>query len=86
MPSEPGAGGAIVYKILTGLEANPSPLQFIYSEKAAKFEKIFVVLLIRASCSVRATETCQKVDEDFSKQMWSSRNIQILPFYFYQVI
>ena len=61
-------------------------LKFGLSEKAAKFEKIFVVLLIRAPCSVRATETCQKVDEDFSKQMWSSRNIQILPFYFYQVI
>ena len=39
-----------------------SLLKFRFSEKATKFEKIFVVLLTRASCSVR---TCQKVDEDF---------------------
>ena len=30
-------------------------LKFGFSEKAIKFEKIFVVLLTRASCSVRAT-------------------------------
>ena len=30
-------------------------LKFRFSEKATKFEKIFVVLLTRASCSVRAT-------------------------------
>ena len=45
VPSETGAGGAIVSKILTGLEANPSPLQFIYSEKAAKFEEISILVL-----------------------------------------
>ena len=49
VPSKPGAGGAIVYKILTGLEANPSPLQFIYSEKAAKFEKISILVLMLLS-------------------------------------
>ena len=31
-----------------------SLLKFGFSEKATKFEKIFVVLLRRASCSVRA--------------------------------
>ena len=36
----------------------------MFSEKATEFEKIFVVFLTRASCSVR---TCQKVDEDFFK-------------------
>ena len=45
VPSEPGAGGAIVSKILTGLEVNPSPLQFIYSEKATKFEEISILVL-----------------------------------------
>ena len=55
-------------------------VKFGFSEKATKFEKIFVVLLTRASCSVLATavRTCQKVDEDFSKQMWTSRIIQTL--------
>ena len=43
-----------------------SELKFGFSEKATKFEQIFVVLLTRALCSVRAT--CQKVDEDFSKK------------------
>ena len=49
VPSETGAGGAIVSKILTGLEVNPSPLQFIYSEKAAKFEKISILVLMLLS-------------------------------------
>ena len=40
-------------------------LNFGFSEKATKFEKILIVFLTRVSCSVRAT--CQKVDEDFSK-------------------
>ena len=30
-------------------------VKFGFSEKATKFEKIFVVLLTRASCSVRTT-------------------------------
>ena len=38
-------------------------LKFGFSEKATK---------------VRNSGTCQKVDEDFSKQMWSSRIIQTL--------
>ena len=46
VPSETGAGGAIVSKILTGLEVNPSPLQFIYSEKATKFEGISTLVLM----------------------------------------
>ena len=54
-------------------------LKFGFSEKATNFERIFVVLLTRASCSVRAQQrTCQKVDEDFLKQMWTSRIIQTL--------
>ena len=59
-------------------------IKFGFSEKATKFEKIFVVLLTRLSCSVRATvlcaqqRTCQKVDEDFLKKMWTSRIIQTL--------
>ena len=40
-----GTGGAIASKILAGLEANPSPLQFIYSEKATKFEEISILVL-----------------------------------------
>ena len=35
-------------------------LKFGFSEKATKFEKIFVVLLTRASCSVRATAYLSK--------------------------
>ena len=115
-------------------------VKFGFSEKATKFEKVFVLLLTRASCSVRTTaysrvrnkhsstlilfltffqglraysglhrahlssisimykwgyaysfdnffrgyvysrlqSTCQKVDEDFSKQMWTSHIIQTL--------
>ena len=52
-------------------------LKFGFSEKATKFEKFFVVLLTRASCSVQQ-RTCQKVEEDFSKQMWTSRIIRTL--------
>ena len=35
-------------------------VKFGFSEKATKFEKIFVVLLTRASCSVRATTYLSK--------------------------
>ena len=35
-------------------------LKFGFSEKATKFEKIFVVLLTRALCSVRATAYLSK--------------------------
>ena len=42
-------------------------------------KKIFVVLLTSASCSVGPQQrTFQKVDEDFSKQMWTSCIIQTL--------
>ena len=43
----------IYYRVLT-----KKLLKFGFSEKATKFEKIFVVLLTRASCSVRATNCC----------------------------
>ena len=35
-------------------------IKFGFSEKATKFEKIFVVLLTRASCSVHATAYLSK--------------------------
>ena len=37
------------------MESLVSVLKFGFSEKATKFEKIFLVFLTRASCSVRAT-------------------------------
>ena len=49
VPSEPGTGGAIAFHILTELEANPSPLQFIPSEMATKFEEIPVLVLMLRS-------------------------------------
>ena len=45
----------------------PSLLKFGFSEKATKFEKIFVVLLTRASCSVRATAYLSKSRRRFFK-------------------
>ena len=42
-------------------------LKFGVSEKATKFEKIFVVLLTRASCSVRATAYLSKSRRRFFK-------------------
>ena len=44
-----------------------NPLKFGFSEKATKFEKIFVVLLTRASCSVRATAYLSKSRQRFFK-------------------
>ena len=40
-------------------------LKFGFSEKATKFEKIFVVLLTRASCSVRTTAYLSKSRRNF---------------------
>ena len=40
-----GAGGAIASQIFAGLEVNPSLLQFMYSEKATKFEEISILVL-----------------------------------------
>ena len=62
-------------------------LKFGFSEKATKFEKIF----IRHSwqeCRILCAQqcTCQKVDEDFSKQMWTSRIIQTLWNHFKKII
>ena len=45
VPSEPGTGRAIASQILTGLEANPSPLQFIHYEMATKFEEVSIFVL-----------------------------------------
>ena len=43
-------------------------VKFGFSEKATKFEKIFVVLLTRASCSVRtATAYLSKIRRGFLK-------------------
>ena len=42
-------------------------LKFVFFEKATKFEKIFVVLLTRASCSVRATAYLSKSQQRFFK-------------------
>ena len=42
-------------------------LKFGFSEKATKFEKIFVVLLLRASCSVRATAYFSQSQRRFFK-------------------
>ena len=39
----------------------------MFSEKVAKFEKIFVILLTRASCSVRATAYLSKSRRRFLK-------------------
>ena len=41
-------------KVYLTLLKYPRILKFGFSEKATKFEKIFVVVLTRASCSVRA--------------------------------
>ena len=41
--------------------------KFRFSEKATKFGKIFVVLLTRASCSVRATAYLSKSGRRFFK-------------------
>ena len=55
-------------------------LKFGFFEKATKFEKnlrrIFDKSIVRVLCAQQ--RTCQKIDEDFSKQMWSSRIIQTL--------
>ena len=42
-------------------------VKFGFSEKATKFEKIFIVLLTRASCSVRATAYLSKSRRRFFK-------------------
>ena len=44
-----------------------SVLKFGFSEKATKFEKIFLVFLTRASCSVRATVYLSKSRRSFFK-------------------
>ena len=44
VPSEPGAGGAIASQIF-----DSKPFSFIYSEKATKFEKISIIVLMLLS-------------------------------------
>ena len=44
-----------------------TPLKFGFSEKATKFEKIFVILLTRALCSLRATLYLSKSRQRFFK-------------------
>ena len=48
-------------------------VKFGFSEKTTKFEENLCCVL----CAQQ--RTCQKIDDDFSKQMWSSRIIQNLP-------
>ena len=45
--------------------ASGQKLKFGFSEKATKFEKIFIVLLTRALCSVRATGYSSKSRRNF---------------------
>ena len=54
-------------------------LKFGFSDKATKFENIFIILLQERHVLCAQQRTCQKVDEDVSKQMWSSRIMQTLP-------
>ena len=42
-------------------------VKFGYPEKATKFEKIFVILMTRASCSLRATAYLSKSRRRFFK-------------------
>jgi hypothetical protein len=78
--------GPFIYYVSTffGFLEPPPPyirmflVKFGFSEKATKFEKIFVVLLTRAWCSVRQQCTCQKVDDEFKKKTWTSHIIQTL--------
>ena len=45
-------------------------VKFGFSEKATKFEKIFVDFL--TSALLHAQNSCQKYDDDFSKQLFST--------------
>ena len=57
-------------------------LKFGFSEKATKFEKIFVVLLTRASCSVHATAYLSNSRRRFFKtNVVTSGIIQTLQIY-----
>ena len=53
----------------------PIPLKFGFSEKAIQFEKLFMVLLTRASCALRATANLSKS----WRRLWTSLIIQTLP-------
>ena len=55
-------------------------IKFGFFEKATKFDKIFVVLLTRALCSVRATAylLVKKSMKIVFLKMWTSRIIQTL--------
>ena len=49
------------------LNTKPLQVKFEFSEKATKFEKIFVILLTRALCSVHATAYLSKSRRRFFK-------------------
>ena len=55
-------------------------LKFGFSEKATKFEENLRRTFDKSVvfCARNSVCTCQKVGEDFSKQMWSSRILQTL--------
>ena len=57
---------------------NSRSLKFGFSEKATKFEEIFVILLTRASYSVRATAYLSK--SQFSKT--NVANLYLLKYFF----
>ena len=60
------------------------PVKLGFSEKATKFEKMFVVLLTRASCSVRATAYLSKSRRRFLKtnvDKWYYTNFKNYMFY-----
>ena len=54
---------------ISDLGINIFGLKFGFSEKATKFEKIFIVLLTRAACSVRATAYTSKSRQRLFKTM-----------------
>ena len=53
-------------------------LKFGFSEKATKFEKIFVLVLTRVSCSVHATVYLSKSLQRVFQIMWKSCSMQTL--------
>ena len=65
--SEKKSRRAIISERLEGLKIWRGPVKFGFPEKATKFEKIIVVLLTRASCSVRATMHLSKSRRRFFK-------------------
>ena len=67
MPSDPYIVCQQLQVILYQSLSFFNQLKFVFSEKATKFAKIFIVLLTRASCSVRATAYLSKRRRRFFK-------------------